>query len=192
MSRPRLAASHRTTDEGAEVLAPTVGWWIDPPSEGSAVGPESPVGGLRQLGRRYDLVLADVPFGRVAGAPRVRSVAVGYGDVLFRIVAATARPGAAREANDAPRTLASGTHAVVAPSHGVYWRRPSPDAPAFVEVGTSLGAGQPVGLVEVMKTFNQILYGGAGLPERAVVVAIRCEDGAEVRAGDTLLVVRPA
>jgi biotin carboxyl carrier protein len=40
-----------------------------------------------------------------------------------------------------------------------------------------------------MKTFNQIVYGGPGLPEEAEVVEIRCADGAEVSAGQTLMVV---
>jgi acetyl-CoA carboxylase biotin carboxyl carrier protein len=78
---------------------------------------------------------------------------------------------------------------VVSPSDGVFYRKPSPDAPAFVEVGASVSAGQAVGLVEVMKTFNQILYGGPGFPEPATVVEIRADDTAEVRAGQVLLVV---
>ena len=36
-----------------------------------------------------------------------------------------------------------------------------------VEAGQKIHTGQPVGLVEVMKTFNQILYEGAGRPEEA-------------------------
>ena len=50
--------------------------------------------------------------------------------------------------------------------------------------------GQVVGLVEVMKTFNQIQYGGAGLPEEAEVLEIRADEGAEIRAGQVLVVVR--
>jgi biotin carboxyl carrier protein len=50
--------------------------------------------------------------------------------------------------------------------------------------------GDAVGLVEVMKTFNQILYDGPGFPEEAEVVEVRCEDGQEVRVGEVLVVVR--
>ena len=67
---------------------------------------------------------------------------------------------------------------------------PTPGARPFVEPGTALRAGQVVGLVEVMKTFNQILYGGAGFPERAEVVEVRCGDAQEVRAGQILMVIR--
>jgi biotin carboxyl carrier protein len=79
---------------------------------------------------------------------------------------------------------------VSAPTDGVFYRGPSPEAPPFVEVGSRVSKGQPVGLVEVMKTFNQIVYGGPGMPDEGEVLEIRCEDGAEVSAGQVLIVVR--
>ena len=42
-------------------------------------------------------------------------------------------------------------------------------------------------MIEVMKTFNQILFEGDGLPEEGVVEAVLVGDGEEVRAGDALL-----
>ena len=86
--------------------------------------------------------------------------------------------------------LAEGCRAVVAPTDGVFYRRPHPDSPPFVSVGARLAKGQAVGLVEVMKTFNQILYGGPGLPDEVEVLEIRCEDGEEIQAGQILVVVR--
>ncbi|ANM32047.1 hypothetical protein ABI59_03000 [Acidobacteria bacterium Mor1] len=77
-----------------------------------------------------------------------------------------------------------------APTDGVFYRRPSPDAPAFVEAGQRVRGGQPVGLVEVMKTFNQVRYGGDDLPDEAEVVEIRADDGQEVQAGQVLIVVK--
>jgi biotin carboxyl carrier protein len=53
-----------------------------------------------------------------------------------------------------------------------------------------VATGQPLGLIEVMKTFHPIVYGGRGLPERAELVEFRVADGAEVSAGQTLVVVR--
>ena len=50
--------------------------------------------------------------------------------------------------------------------------------------------GDAVGLVEVMKTFNQILYQGPGFPDQAEVVEVRLQDAEEVRAGQVLVVVR--
>ena len=193
MSAGRLAAGHRPTEDGAEVLAPGVGWWIDPPADGTIVGPGSRIGSLMRLGRRFDIVLDRGPLGRVERAPPHRAAPVAYGDVLFRIVRVAAdaadATGGAGERVDADGRGA-GTHAVVAPSHGVFYRRPSPEALPFVEVGAAVASGQPIGLVEIMKTFNRVVYGGPGLPEHATVVAIRFEDGAEVNVGETLMVVR--
>jgi biotin carboxyl carrier protein len=48
-----------------------------------------------------------------------------------------------------------------------------------------------LGLVEVMKCFNQITYGGPGLPERGEIVKILGPDTGEVQFGDELFWVRP-
>ena len=120
---------------------------------------------------------------------------VGYGDTMFRLLpilgeqdrAETAASGTAGGAADVPE----GAAAVCAPTDGVFYRRPAPDAPPFVEVGSRVQAGQSIGLVEVMKTFNQIVYGGPGLPDEAEVIEVRCDDGAEVSAGQVLVVTRP-
>lgn len=39
---------------------------------------------------------------------------------------------------------------------GVFYRRPEPDADPYVNEGEQIAAGQTVGLVEVMKTFNEV------------------------------------
>ena len=79
---------------------------------------------------------------------------------------------------------------VTAPTDGVFYRRPGPDAPPFVDVGARVRNGQAVGLIESMKTFNQILFGGAGYPDDGEVVDIAVEDAEEVRSGQVLMVVR--
>ena len=41
-----------------------------------------------------------------------------------------------------------------------------------------------------MKTFNPIVYGGAGLPDEAEIVEVLVPDEAEVRAGQPLVRVK--
>ena len=80
-----------------------------------------------------------------------------------------------------------------APSSGRFYLRPGPDKPPFVRAGDTLTRGQAIGLLEVMKTFNRVQYGGAGLPSPARVRAVLVEDGDDVAAGDPLLQLeRPA
>lgn len=45
---------------------------------------------------------------------------------------------------------------------GTFYRRPSPDQPAFKEVGDTVAVGDVVGLVEVMKTFSEVKADRAG------------------------------
>lgn len=80
---------------------------------------------------------------------------------------------------------------VAAPSEGIFYRRPSPDTPCFVEVGAAVSSGTVLGLVEVMKCFNPITYGGPGLPPSGEVARILAEDATEVRFGQELFWIRP-
>ncbi|WP_409332312.1 acetyl-CoA carboxylase [Trujillonella humicola] len=47
-------------------------------------------------------------------------------------------------------------HVVQSPLPGVFYRRPSPDNPPFVEEGGAVSAGQTIGLVEIMKQFAEV------------------------------------
>jgi biotin carboxyl carrier protein len=179
------------------VLSPLVGVWTDHPHAGALLGPGSRIGVVAQLNRRFVLVLPDGAAGRVAaGLPRNRALAVDHGHVLFEL--SPVGTGDRREiasgvdtpGHPAGAATAAGSWAVLSPTDGVFYRGPSPAAPPFVEPGTKVRTGDPVGLVEVMKTFNQIAFGGPGFPEEAVVAEVRCADGEEVRAGQVLIVVR--
>jgi biotin carboxyl carrier protein len=48
-----------------------------------------------------------------------------------------------------------------------------------------------LGLVEVMKCFNQIVYVGPGFPDRGTIASVHAEDATEVRFGALLFHVRP-
>jgi biotin carboxyl carrier protein len=56
-----------------------------------------------------------------------------------------------------------------------------------------LAVGDPIGLIEVMKTFGRVLYQPDDtLLTRARVVRVLAADGAEVNPGDALLEIEPA
>lgn len=185
----------RTDEEGnTEVVSPRIGWWWGPPSPGQLLGPGSELGVLARLGRRFRLVLPPDLHGRVVDPPHERRVvAVEYGQRLFGLAPIeTGATAAAATGAEAGNPVASGGGlTVVAPTDGTFYHRPSPDASPFVEVGKPVRRGQVVGLVEVMKTFNQILFDGADRPDQATVVELRAGDGEEIRAGQTLLVLEP-
>lgn len=69
---------------------------------------------------------------------------------------------------------------------GVFYRSPSPDEPAFVDVGTVVQEGQQVGIIEAMKMLNVLENERSGR-----VVRILVEDGASVEAGTPLFELEP-
>jgi acetyl-CoA carboxylase biotin carboxyl carrier protein len=73
---------------------------------------------------------------------------------------------------------------VTSPMVGTAYRRASPEAKPFVEVGSVVKAGDKVLLVEAMKTFNEIVA-----PRAGTVTAILVEDGQPVEYGEPLLVI---
>jgi acetyl-CoA carboxylase biotin carboxyl carrier protein len=73
---------------------------------------------------------------------------------------------------------------VLSPMVGTAYRKPSPEAKDFVEVGSKVQAGDKVLLVEAMKTFNEIVA-----PRAGTVTAIYVEDGTPVEYGEPLLVI---
>ncbi|MEO7731674.1 MAG: biotin/lipoyl-containing protein, partial [Kofleriaceae bacterium] len=74
-----------------------------------------------------------------------------------------------------------------APTSGRFYGRSTPDKPPFVVEGAQLVQGATICLLEVMKTFHRVTYGGAGLPETARIRKLLVADGADVNAGDPLL-----
>ncbi len=73
-------------------------------------------------------------------------------------------------------------HEIVSPLPGTFYRRPSPDAAPFVDVGSTLAPGAVGGSVDVMKQFTEIETAAAGR-----VVEILVDDGEPVDAGQVLM-----
>ncbi|WP_414470680.1 acetyl-CoA carboxylase biotin carboxyl carrier protein [Microvirga sp. M2] len=95
-----------------------------------------------------------------------------------------APPPAAADIPGAAKPGAPHPGAVLSPMVGTAYRKPSPDAKSFVEIGSKVQAGDKVLLVEAMKTFNEIVA-----PRAGTVTAIYVEDGTPVEYGEPLLVI---
>ena len=93
-------------------------------------------------------------------------------------------PAASEAAAAAAKSGAPHPGAVLSPMVGTAYRKPSPDAKPFVEIGSKVQAGEKVLLVEAMKTFNEIVA-----PRAGTVTAIFVEDGTPVEYGEPLLVI---
>ena len=75
-------------------------------------------------------------------------------------------------------------HTLKSPMVGVVYLAPEPGAKTFVQVGTSVKAGDTVALVEAMKTFNPIKSDKDG-----VVKEILVSDGQAVEFDQPLIVI---
>lgn len=51
---------------------------------------------------------------------------------------------------------------VLSPLPGIFYHRPSPEEPAFKNPGDAVNAGDVVGLIEIMKSFNEVKAERAG------------------------------
>ena len=186
--RTLVAKSEKRPDSTLELRSPNVGFYRGAPPPGALVLPGAPIAQLEVLGVLHDLsadehahglVVGEIPGARLARRP------VDHGTVLL-----TLDPSAgavlAVEA-EAEQTGAAGGLCFRSPSSGRFYRRPSPDKPSFVEAGARIDEGQTVCLLEIMKTFHRISFGGPELPKHARVLNVVPEDGADVETGDVLL-----
>ncbi len=93
-------------------------------------------------------------------------------------------PAAAAPAPAADAPAGQEGHVVKAPMVGTFYRSPSPDAKAFVEVGQAVKEGDTICIIEAMKLMNEIEADASG-----VVKAILVENGQPVEYGQALYIL---
>ncbi|OBX48509.1 acetyl-CoA carboxylase biotin carboxyl carrier protein [Haemophilus haemolyticus] len=119
-------------------------------------------------------------------APAIAPAAVQYAAAPVSAPTPTAAPAQAPAAAT-PAPAASDElsgHLVRSPMVGTFYRSPSPEAKAFVEVGQSVKVGDALCIVEAMKMMNRIEADKAG-----VVKAILINDGDAVEFDEPLIVI---
>lgn len=187
---PELTLRARRTDEGTiELYAPAPGLHRNAPREGVLVTPGGTLGELEVLGVLHRLRVPNDAFGVVMAHSQERRLGrrpVDAGTVLVVLDPTAASGEHAMSATASARAAASGPVFKI-PLGGRYYARPSPGADAFVKAGDVVRAGTTVALIEVMKTFNRVSFGGPGVPERARVKRVVPSDGDDLEAGDVLL-----
>ena len=76
---------------------------------------------------------------------------------------------------------------VKAPIIGTFYRKPSPDKPAFVETGDSVSEGSVLCVIEAMKLFNEIESEVSGK-----IVKVLVEDSMPVEFDQPLFLIDPS
>jgi len=176
-------------EQGGRVLlvSPAVGLLTCARAQGELLAEGQECGVLLVLGRAHTLLAPPGASGRIANAPRERLHApVSFGEALYELEplgAAVPRPAAAQSAAQAAAGLV-----LRAGQSGRFYLRPSPADAPFAKAGDVLTEGSPVGLIEVMKTFTEVVHRAAdGLPARVRMLRYLVADGADVKQGQPLL-----
>jgi len=73
---------------------------------------------------------------------------------------------------------------VRAPMSGVFYRRPAPDQPAYVEEGDSVKKRQVLALLETMKVFQKVKS-----PVNGTIVEIVAENETALKDDDLMFVI---
>lgn len=121
---------------------------------------------------------------RIRVARRIEPVAVQVAAPPPAPAAAFPAPALQAQAAAAPEPARTDPGTVPSPMVGTAYLRPSPDAKAFIDVGSRVEVGDKLLLIEAMKTFNEIVA-----PRAGTVTAIFVEDGQPVEFGEALLVI---
>ncbi len=100
-------------------------------------------------------------------------------------VAAPAPAAPAAETNSASED--SKYIAIKSPIIGTFYRKPAPDKPSFVEVGTTVSTGDTVCVIEAMKLFNEIESEVSGK-----IVKVLVDDASPVEFDQPLFLVDPS
>jgi len=74
---------------------------------------------------------------------------------------------------------------ITSPMVGTFYRKPAPDAPDFVEVGSTVSIGQTICIIEAMKVMNEIKAEKSG-----TICALVAEDSTPVQYGDVLFRIK--
>jgi acetyl-CoA carboxylase biotin carboxyl carrier protein len=142
-----------------------------------------------------DLTAAVRELGQIMRDNGLHKIEIENGDLSLRLVATG---GKVRQVAVAPvETLVSTETAeveaaaeigqvVTAPMVGTYYSSPAPGQPSFVQPGDRVHAGQTIGIIEAMKTMNEIPAGFAG-----VVGQIYVSNAQAVEYGTPLLSIVP-
>lgn len=184
---------------GYRILAPEVGTYYRSPELGAFLKTGSLAGLLKRLNSLCHLRVPEDVSGFVTSVA-VNDIAnsVEYRQELFRLVPGQTADieSAVRQEDRAPFAgeaidVPEGTLPIFSPTDGIFYRRPNPESPPYVQEGDVIVTGTVLGLVEVMKSFNQIRFGGPKLPPTARITKILVDDADEIRSSQVLFWVSP-
>ena len=137
---------------------------------------------IRELARLLDETgLTEIAIERDGVSIRVARYSGGGHGRARAAESATPTPGTS---TPLPPDPAQHPGVVASPMVGTAYLAPEPGARPFVEVGTVVKTGEPLMIIEAMKTMNQI-----PAPRSGTVTQILVDDGQPVEYGQPLMII---
>lgn len=100
----------------------------------------------------------------------------------------TAAPAQLANSTEAPSDAVDSKFIIIkSPIIGTFYRKPSPDKPVFVEVGSTISTGDVLCVIEAMKLFNEIESEISGK-----IVKVLIDDSSPVEFDQPLFLVDPS
>ncbi|MEN8223489.1 MAG: biotin/lipoyl-containing protein [Acidobacteriota bacterium] len=174
------------------ILSPGVGVFESIVKNGEFISAGSAIGNLFILGLRFVLTLPQNISGIVdTGENNLQIFPVGYKTPILSLSSDIEKQEKKsseklKKNNDRGQ---SNEMIITAFTTGIFYTRPSPDSPPYISPGSIIHKGNVLGLIEVMKSFNQIVFTGDGKNESGKVLKIVAEDSSEVSFGDPLVII---
>ncbi|NIT51698.1 MAG: hypothetical protein GWO41_02835, partial [candidate division Zixibacteria bacterium] len=177
------------------ILSPAVGIYYSFPEKGTFLSAGSSIGKLRVFNTVYNLLLPDKVLGEVIfQGEGDKIINVGYRDELFRLNPEKGLTDLEEKVAETKSTSDESHeegHKITAFTTGIFYRKPSPDAPPYAEEGETIEKGKVLGLIEVMKTFNQIIFPGTDSSNTGKIKKILAKDSQEVKLNQPLFLIEP-
>ncbi|GLU43300.1 acetyl-CoA carboxylase biotin carboxyl carrier protein [Allomuricauda sp. NBRC 101325] len=117
----------------------------------------------------------------------VQQIPMAQAPAAHPAAAAPAATEAATPAVESSKAEDSKYITIKSPIIGTFYRKPSPDKPAFVEVGSTIAKGDVLCVIEAMKLFNDIESEVSGK-----IVKILVDDSSPVEFDQPLFLVDPS
>ncbi len=182
-------------DSHYHILSPAVGLFSLHHDNSDFLSKGSYIGKLKILATYYDLFLPDHVYGQIkVESEQDKNKYVEYKQLLFslNISSEYASTDSGTEIADSKTDAyeqSENSFILTAITSGVFYSRPSSDSPPYVEEGQTIEKGRVIGLIEIMKTFNQIVFQGTDTTSNGVIKKILVEDSQEVKWDQPLFVI---
>jgi biotin carboxyl carrier protein len=175
------------------IFSPAVGVYFSFPERGTFLSAGSSIGKLRVFNTIYDLLLPENVLGEVIfQGEKDKIINVEYGQELFRLNPEKGLTDLKKKvvvSKSAQSEIEEEGHVISAFTTGIFYRKSSPDAPPYVEEGQAIEKGKVLGLIEVMKTFNQIIFSGTDSTDTGRIKKIYVKDSQEVKLNQPLFLI---